>query len=82
MEQDLLAQLKSALAGHDWYYGYSDDYSVYRRGQEQANRINDLRRQCVAAGLGDEALAIYAAASSKVRRTCVIIRLQHTRSRR
>ena len=67
MEQDLLAQLKSALAGHDWYYSYSDDYSVYCRGRDEANHIHNLRRKCLAAGLGDEADAIYSAASSKVR---------------
>ena len=67
MEQDLLAQLKEALAGHDWYYSYSDDHSVYCRGRDQANRIHDLRRKCLAAGLAAEADALYEAAQNRKR---------------
>lgn len=67
MEHDLLAQFKEALAGHDWYYNMSDDYSVYCRGRDQANKIHNLRRQCLAAGLGDQADAIYEAAQNRKR---------------
>lgn len=67
MEQDLLAQLKEALAGHDWYYQYSDDHRVYCRGRDQANKIHDLRRQCLAAGLGEQADVLYDQAQNRKR---------------
>ena len=28
------AEFGTKLRQHDWYYGYSDDYSVWRRGQQ------------------------------------------------
>jgi hypothetical protein len=68
MEQDILTQLKEALVRHDWYYDRSDDYSVYRRGSENATRIQSLRRQCAAAGLGEQAEALYDAAANKPRK--------------
>ena len=33
------------LARHDWFYQYSDDYSVWRRGQEASDRIQGLIQQ-------------------------------------
>lgn len=27
------------LRSHDWYYAYSDDYSVYCRGRDQAAEL-------------------------------------------
>ncbi len=67
MEQDILTQLREALARHDWYYNYSDDYSVYRRGSENASRIQELRRKAQAAGVGEQASALYEAAANKPR---------------
>jgi hypothetical protein len=67
-QMELLTQLREALARHDWYYNYSDDYSVYRRGSESADRIRDLRRQCTAAGLSEQAEALYDAAANKPRK--------------
>ena len=29
-----------ALRRHDWYYAYSDDHSVWRRGRDQAAALN------------------------------------------
>jgi hypothetical protein len=67
MEHELITQLKTALADHDWYYSYSDDHSVYCRGRDQANKIHDLRRKCRAAGLADEADSLYEAAQNRKR---------------
>ena len=67
MEQDLLTQFKEAIAGHDWYYQYSDDHRVYCQGRDQASRISVLHRKCQAAGLGDQADAIYEAAQNRKR---------------
>lgn len=36
---------RQALAGHDWYYNYSDDYSVWRRGSDHAEKINRMREE-------------------------------------
>ena len=55
----ILEQLKSALASHDWYYNYSDDYSVYSRGQRKWSNICSLRQQAAQAGLQAEADALY-----------------------
>jgi len=42
---DLLQELKQKLLTHDWYYMYSDDSRVYRRGIEQADEIRALMTQ-------------------------------------
>lgn len=39
--QDYLRRLK----GHDWYYAYSDDGSVYRRGSAAASALSELRQK-------------------------------------
>lgn len=57
---DILAQLQEALRRHDWYYGYSDDHSVWSRGHENAQRIWNLRQQAAREGLEAEAKALYA----------------------
>lgn len=31
------------LKTHDWYYMYSDDHSVYKRGWEKAQKIQELQ---------------------------------------
>jgi hypothetical protein len=45
-----LQALEQKLKAHDWYYDYSDDGSVYRRGRDQSDEINKLSRQLAAAG--------------------------------
>lgn len=32
-------QYKQALASHDWFFAYSDDYSEYMRGQRNRDRL-------------------------------------------
>ncbi len=39
-EEDYLKLLK----GHDWYYQYSDDHSVWKRGSEAAQRLITLAK--------------------------------------
>ncbi len=39
-EEDYLKLLK----GHDWYYQYSDDHSVWKRGSEAAQRLTTLAK--------------------------------------
>jgi hypothetical protein len=56
---DTLTQLQEALSRHDWYYGYSDDHSVWSRGHENAQRIWSLRWQAIREGREAEAEALY-----------------------
>lgn len=32
------------LKSHDWYYDYSDDHSVWRRGSEAHSRLRGLQK--------------------------------------
>lgn len=34
-----LVEFKTALANHDWYYYFSDDHSVWLRGESQNNKL-------------------------------------------
>ena len=36
--------LESKLKSHDWYYHYSDDYSVFRRGERQWSELVALMK--------------------------------------
>ena len=37
-----LQTLEKLLKNHDWFYQYSDDYSVYERGDRESNTINEV----------------------------------------
>lgn len=41
-EQDNYRKL---LKSHDWYYDYSDDHSVWKRGVAARDRLTGLRKQ-------------------------------------
>lgn len=36
---------RKLLRAHDWYYDYSDDHSVWKRGVAARDKLNGLRRQ-------------------------------------
>jgi hypothetical protein len=44
MAEPFIEQLETALKKHDWYYSYSDDSRVYRRGVDEQNEIRRLLR--------------------------------------
>jgi len=46
MNPELIA-LDRMLARHDWFYEYSDDHSVWRRGQAQLDAINEEQRRLI-----------------------------------
>ena len=52
--------LENLPAIHDWYYMYSDDHKVWKRGRDQAEEIQ--RQMNIACGLGlfNEAEELYA----------------------
>jgi hypothetical protein len=52
--QTPMEELQSRLAHHDWYFHYSDDYSVYCAGQRAHDNIMGLVRT-----LGPEARLMY-----------------------
>lgn len=35
----LLDELEDMLSKHDWFYSYSDDFGVYRRGERSWKRL-------------------------------------------
>lgn len=54
----LLDQFEKALAGHDWYFQYSDDHRVWYRGKNDMENIISMNKQLDAAGLSAEATAL------------------------
>jgi len=40
-----LTEYYDELAGHDWYYNYSDDYSVWQRGLRNKRRLVAIAQQ-------------------------------------
>jgi hypothetical protein len=55
-----LMPLDRLLCWHDWYYDYSDDYSVWKRGQSERDAINAEQRRLISSGLAtaDEITAL------------------------
>lgn len=56
---DLLAEFEKALRNHDWYYDYSDDGSVWRRGLAEADNIRRIRNELKSTGKEAEAEALW-----------------------
>lgn len=44
-EQVSLRDYWDKLSRHDWYYNYSDDGSVWRRGEENESKLIAISRQ-------------------------------------
>lgn len=38
------AEFARKIKGHDWYYGYSDDHSVWKRGREASRVLRDAHK--------------------------------------
>lgn len=45
MQEAEIKELAQLVAGADWYYNHSDDYSAYNRGSNQVSRISQLFKQ-------------------------------------
>ena len=50
-----LAILEKLLQFHDWYFDYSDDYSVWKKGMAERSAINMEQKRLVNDGLATEA---------------------------
>ena len=48
---EALINLDRLLATHDWYYNYSDDYTVWTRGQIERSAIDAEQRRLISEGL-------------------------------
>ncbi len=44
-DQSQIEAYKQALKKHDWYYSFSDDHSVYRRGEAAERALITQRHQ-------------------------------------
>lgn len=43
-------EYRAALAAHDWYYDYSDDYSAWGRGRDEREALRTARAKLDADG--------------------------------
>ena len=49
-----LVILEKLLKSHDWYFDYSDDYSVWKKGMAERSAINQEQKRLVSNGLASE----------------------------
>ena len=54
-----LQTLEKLLQDHDWFYQYSDDFSIYERGDRESNAINEVIKVLENTGFGKEANDLY-----------------------
>ena len=54
-----LDELENLLSNHDWFYMYSDDHRVWRKGTDQAGEIRRQIDICCGLGLSEEANQLY-----------------------
>jgi len=60
--EEVMSKLKTfeeLLKNHDWFYQYSEDYSVYERGLNAQTTINTAIKVLEDAGLSDAANDLY-----------------------
>jgi len=46
-----LVVLEKLLRSHDWYFDYSDDYSVWKKGMAERSSINTEQKRLIDSGL-------------------------------
>ena len=54
-----LETLEKLLQNHDWFYQYSEDFSVWERGRFAQDTINTVIKALEDAGFSDEANGLY-----------------------
>jgi hypothetical protein len=54
-----LAELAKKLQYHDWSYNYSDDHSVWRRGEERSAQIQSEMKYLNSLGLEEQVQALW-----------------------
>jgi hypothetical protein len=46
-----LINLERLLQFHDWYFDYSDDHSVWKKGMAERSAINQEQKRLIESGL-------------------------------
>lgn len=59
MKHFTLDQLRDLCATHDWYYSFSDDQRVWKKGNTQINLIRECMLALQEQGMGKQAKQIY-----------------------
>lgn len=59
LETFALEMFDAMCKGHDWYYQYSDDHSVWTRGRDAESKMLGKKRALHQMGLGESAEQIY-----------------------
>ena len=54
-----LTTLESLLKTHDWFYQYSDDHRVWKKGSDQEDEIRRQKDICCGLGLDSVANELY-----------------------
>jgi len=54
-----LTTLESLLKTHDWFYQYSDDHRVWKKGRDQEDEIRRQKDICCGLGLDSVANELY-----------------------
>ena len=57
--KDKLKTLEDLLKNHDWFYQYSEDFSVWESGRRESNTINTVINALKDAGFGKEVDQLY-----------------------
>ena len=57
--KDKFKTLEELLKDHDWFYQYSEDFSVWESGRRESNTINTVINALKDAGFGKEADILY-----------------------
>ena len=45
-QNDIWTNFENLLKHHDWFYAYSDDHRVWRKGQDVEDNIDRLYKSC------------------------------------
>lgn len=55
-QESLVDKFESLLKSHDWTYDSSDDYYVWKKGDEEWKIILHYRQECIKMGYGSVVL--------------------------
>lgn len=59
MELFTLEQLTSLCEKHDWFFSFSDDHQVWKKGCAESDRIKEVMFGLQQQGMGQQAKQIY-----------------------
>ena len=59
MTRFTLDELKQLCSAHDWFYSFSDDHKVWKKGSAQISKIRECMLGLQEQGMGKEAKQVY-----------------------